>query len=98
MPANPDTGSLAASLAVNTRWARASQSERREQNEKMLAGQDRRYARDALDPHRKLTDDQFDALLVATPAAELAARIANARKAHMLKASLAAAKARKKVR
>jgi hypothetical protein len=60
----------------------------------MMDGQQRRFARLALDPDGNLTDDELDAAIIATPADELTARIANARKAHMLKASLAAAKAR----
>jgi hypothetical protein len=92
------TRSLAASLAANTRWSQTGSEGRRRQSEKMLDGQDRRFARRALDPEGVMSDDEFGAAIAATPPDELAARINAARKAHMLRASMAAARARKKVR
>jgi hypothetical protein len=90
------TRSLAASVAANTRWAHTSAAGRRQQSKALLAGQERRYARLALDPEGRLSEDELDALIAETPPAELKARIANARKAHMQRASLAAAKARRR--
>jgi hypothetical protein len=90
LPANPQTGSIAA----HARWVAAGTADRQANTDRMLAGQDLRYAHQAFDPDGKLTDAEFAALLESTPADEIVKRVNNARVLHMKRASLAAIKAR----